>query len=98
MPAATHRLEAAMGHFVTQLYAAKESLFHRHRRSDAGYRHRINAAVFMRINAALFEGFPLVQRADRIVQITTTRTNVPRQFLYHTVPDSLRIATHPTIQ
>jgi putative ABC transport system permease protein len=33
----------------------------------------INAAVFTVINTALFEGFPLVHRNDRIVEITTTK-------------------------
>ena len=34
----------------------------------------INAAVFTVINAALFQGSPLVQRHDRIAQITTSRS------------------------
>ncbi|HTA46083.1 MAG TPA: ABC transporter permease [Bryobacteraceae bacterium] len=36
----------------------------------------INTAVFSVINSALFKGWPLVQRNDRIVQITTNRGSV----------------------
>ncbi len=36
----------------------------------------INAAVFTVINAALFDGYPLVHRNDRIVRITTTRDSI----------------------
>lgn len=35
-----------------------------------------NAAVFTVINAALFDGYPLVHRNDRIVQITTNKNAV----------------------
>ena len=36
----------------------------------------INTAVFAEINAALFQGFPLVHRNDRLAQITTTRNAI----------------------
>jgi hypothetical protein len=36
----------------------------------------MNAAVFTVTNAALFGGFPLVQRNDRIVYVTTTNNSV----------------------
>lgn len=35
-----------------------------------------NAAVFTLVNAALFEGFPLVHQSERIVQLTTTRNAI----------------------